>query len=90
MVRILLAQHFLVELADTRLGHFIDEHDVVGKPPRNKPTREVLDDLSLGNGLTWLDHDTGERPLLSLRVPDSDYDGLSHRGMDHDSVLQVH
>src|SRR3954447_3215537 len=41
----LLAQHLLVELADARLRHLVDERDRVGQPPLGHARLEVLDQV---------------------------------------------
>ena len=69
-----VAENLLVELADRRLGHLVDEADLVRQPPLGDlPVEELADllrgDLALEVGS--LD-DEGDRPLVPTRVGESD------------------
>src|SRR4051794_28275746 len=58
-----LAQDLLVELADARLRHLVDERVVLGDPPLGDARGEVLAQLRGRDVLAFLEHDAGERPL---------------------------
>jgi hypothetical protein len=79
----------LAELAHARLGHLVDEEDVLGQLPLRQPLGEELKDLFAGELFAGLDDDPGQRALHPSGVWDGDHCGLSHFGVRHDRVLEV-
>src|SRR5438034_98610 len=84
-----LAQHFLVELADARLGHRVDDLDVVRQRPLGDLGPEVVDDLGRIEPRAGLRHDARQRPLDPLRVRHGDDGRLEDLRVRHDHVLEV-
>src|SRR5262249_48595824 len=94
MVAELLAQHFLVELADAGPGQRLHEHDLVRhRVTRDHPlARVVLQgrlDLAVADRRALLAHHDCERPFGPLRIRNADDGGFAHARMLEDEVLDV-
>src|SRR3954463_11213664 len=63
-----LAQDLLVELADARLGHLVDEGELVRDLPLRDARREVLAERIGGDVGAVLDDHAGQRPLRPALV----------------------
>src|SRR2546423_12528516 len=86
----LAAEHFLVELADARLGHLVDERELVRDPPLGDPVLEVVAKLLPAQIRALLDYHAGKRPLLPALVGHGYHGGLGDLWVGHDLHLQLH
>ena len=89
LVRELLAQRGLAELADARLRDLVDELEPVRQPPLREPRREELAQLVARRRLPLLQHDRRERPLGPLLVRDRDHRRLGDGRVRHQRVLEL-
>src|SRR5215475_428289 len=90
----LLAQHFLVELADAGPGQRLHEHDLVRHRVARDHTLErvVLQgrlDLAVADRRALLAHHDCERTFGPLRIRNADDGGFAHPRVLEDQVLDV-
>ena len=89
LLRELLAQSRLAELADRCLRDLVDELERVREPELGEVRREELPQLVRGRVLALAQDADGERPLVPLLVRDRDHGSLGDRRVRHERVLEV-
>ncbi|MEE8130524.1 MAG: hypothetical protein V3T48_09560, partial [Vicinamibacterales bacterium] len=72
----MLPQHRLVELAGRRMRQLVDEQHVVGHPPRGDLVFEEQEHGVLVQAAAFAADDEQQRPLVPLRMGDTDDAGL--------------
>src|SRR4051812_8968404 len=83
------AQHLLVELADRRLRHLVDEGPVLRQLPLREYLAEEGAKFCRSGGRTFLEHHARERALVPSFVGDADHACLAHIGVRGEPVLEV-
>src|SRR4051812_41109989 len=84
-----LAQDLLVELADARLRHLVDEGPPLRHPPLRHPVGEPGLQLLRRGRLALVQHHRGERSLLPALVRHPDNDRLADRRVRHQRPLEL-